>query len=169
MNEKQNVSYFKERKVLNIIFFSNNKTEIKVGQKNSCRRRGSSTRPTTILKVNLELGLGLRLEVSLKVFRFLNRTLASFCKESKFTFESDKYYIKFRNICKECLNRKMKGDFCEKKSTRKRMPTHIKRNHNNKPASNNRILTVVPFLLVKLMFQRKKLKKHYSKRFTYNH
>ena len=65
-----------------------------------------------------------------------------YCIECEKNLDENNFYRKVKNRCKDCLNKKLKCDFCEKSFTKKWLKTHIEREHPpksnaSKPNNNN--------------------------------
>ena len=88
------------------------------------------------------------------------------CIECGKNLDESKFYRKVKNRCKDCLNKKIKCDLCEKSFTKKWLKTHIEREHHHNESNsivlekpiinNNRTLLVGPsfsgktYLMLKL-------------------
>ena len=89
------------------------------------------------------------------------------CIECGKFLDENKFYRKVKNRCKDCLNKKIKCELCEKSFTKKWLKAHIERKHHHNESNsivlekpiinNNRTLLVGPsfsgktYLMLKIL------------------
>ena len=61
------------------------------------------------------------------------------CVECGKNLDENRFYRKVKNRCKDCLNKKLKCEFCEKSFTKKWLKTHIEREHHQNETNSNMI------------------------------
>ena len=64
--------------------------------------------------------------------------MSKYCYDCKRHLEADKFYPYKKSTCKQCINKKFKCDYCDKKFNSTNLSKHIKQIHNTYNSTSNK-------------------------------